>query len=155
MAGVTPRSAVLRIALWCCSVVGIAADMPPAVASQAATHTSRPVISGDIPTTGFLVDRATAIRVQGLNDPRLRLTQDQRAQIDKIADAFMQEQEAIIERLRAAPGERANQDAAAAGETAKTRFVAALDALLSEEQGRIRQSIVAERRSRASALPRQ
>ena len=49
-------------------------------------------------------DRPTVIQRQGLNDPALKLTDAQKAQIDKIVDGYVAEQKTLAEKYPMTPG---------------------------------------------------
>lgn len=94
--------------------------------------------AGGPPRGGMMgpVDRATTIERNGLADPALKLTAAQKAEIDKIADAFVAE-------VQKAP---AGQEAMAARMKARENMTAAVNKVLNDEQRKTWEAAQAARR---------
>ena len=93
-------------------------------------------LQGEAISKGFVapIDRATAINSQGLNDPRLKLSLEQRARIDKIVAEYVQEQNKVVSRFSAPQGGRASPEAVRANADSLNKYTAALGAVMSDEQ---------------------
>jgi hypothetical protein len=83
---------------------------------------------------GGVADRPTTIQRQGLNDPALNLTAAQKAEIDKIVDAYLVEQKALAEKYPMTPGSPPGADAQAARTKSREGFTAALGKVLNDAQ---------------------
>ncbi len=83
---------------------------------------------------GAPADRPTTIQRQGLNDPALNLTAAQKAEIDKIVDAYLVEQKALAEKYPMTPGSPPGADAQAARMKSREDFTAALGKVLNDAQ---------------------
>jgi hypothetical protein len=83
---------------------------------------------------GGVADRPTTIERQGLNDPALNLTAAQKAEIDKVVDAYLAEQKTLAEKYPMTPGSPPAADAMAARTKARDAFTAALGKVLNDAQ---------------------
>ncbi len=79
------------------------------------------------------IDRAVALQRFGLHDPALNLTDAQRAQIDKAADAYVAEMGKI---RPPEPGARPSADSSALRTRASENLVAVVNRILTSEQKR-------------------
>jgi Spy/CpxP family protein refolding chaperone len=91
-------------------------------------------------------DRPTTIERMGLNDPALKLTAAQQAQIDKIIDGYIAEQKTLAEKYPMTPGSPPGQDAMQARRTARDNLNAALGKVLNDEQRKSWEAAQAARR---------
>jgi hypothetical protein len=79
-------------------------------------------------------DRPTVIQRQGLSDPALKLTDAQKAQIDKIVDGYVAEQKTLAEKYPMTPGSPPSADAQAARMKSRDGLTAALGKVLDDSQ---------------------
>lgn len=94
---------------------------------------------------GSGANRAAIIGSEGLNNPMLKLTTGQRADIDKVIYAFMAEQRKLDESLPIARNKPVSQEAIRARQDARANLTAALAAVMTDEQ---RKTLVAEQAKR-------
>lgn len=88
-------------------------------------------------------DRAGVIQRNGLGDPALKLTDAQKAEIDKAADAYLAEVQKIP---AAAPGGPPSPEVMAARNTARDNLMAAVNKVLNDEQKKTLEAAQAARR---------
>jgi len=91
-------------------------------------------------------DRPTTIQRQGLDDPALKLTAAQQAQIDKIVDGYLAEQKALGEKYPMTQGAPPSQEAMTARMTSRDNFNAALGKVLDDSQKKTWEAARAARR---------
>lgn len=91
-------------------------------------------------------DRAGTIQRQGLNDPALKLTDAQKAEIDKIADAYVKEITAVNEKYPMTPGSPPSQEAMSARQKANENLTAAVGKVLNADQRKTWEAAQASRR---------
>ena len=95
------------------------------------------------PGTGAPLDRAGAIQRFGLGDAALKLTDAQKAEIDKAADAYV----AAMGKLPAmTPGSPPSPEAQAARTKVRDDFTAAVNKVLNDEQRKTFEAAQASRR---------
>ncbi len=91
-------------------------------------------------------DRPTTIERMGLNDASLKLTAAQKAEIDKIVDAYLVEQKTLREKYPMTQGGPPSQEAMTAMRGARDNLNAALGKVLNEQQRTAWQAAQAARR---------
>ena len=94
-------------------------------------------------------DRAGTIQRNGLDDAALKLTDAQKAEINKIADAYVAEVNAISQKYPMQPGAGPNQEAMVARQTATQNLTAAVNKVLNAEQRKTWEAAQAARRAAA------
>ncbi len=102
---------------------------------------------GDGGAFGGIVDRATTIDSQGLNNPMLRLTTAQRAEIDQLVDAYQEEQKKLNDKFSKAQSAQASQEAISARKTARANLTTALATVMNSEQRKTWEAAQAARHS--------
>jgi Spy/CpxP family protein refolding chaperone len=88
-------------------------------------------------------DRAGVLQRNGLDDPALKLTGEQKAAIDKAADAYLAEMQKVP---AAAPGGPPSQEVMTARTAARDNLMAAVNKVLSAEQKKTLEAAQAARR---------
>jgi Spy/CpxP family protein refolding chaperone len=88
-------------------------------------------------------DRAGVIQRFGLNAPELKLTDAQKAQIDKLADAFLEEQKKLPPMQQ---GMQMTPEAMQARQAPRANLVAAVGKVLNDEQRKTFEAAQAQRR---------
>jgi hypothetical protein len=91
-------------------------------------------------------DKATTIERMGLNDPALKLTAAQKADIDKLADAYVTDQKALAAKYPMAQGSPPSQEGMQARRDAREKFTAAVGKVLNDEQRKTWEAAQAARR---------
>ncbi len=91
-------------------------------------------------------DRPTTLQRQGLDDPALNLTAAQKAQIDKIVDAYLVEQKTLGEKYPMTPGSPPSQEAMAARMTSRANLNTAVGKVLDDSQKKTWEAARAARR---------
>lgn len=91
-------------------------------------------------------DVPTTIERQGLNDPALKITAAQKAEIEKVTTAFVEEQKKIAEKYPMAQGSPPSQEGMTARQTARTNYQAAVGKILNDEQRKTWEAAQAARR---------
>ncbi|MEO6185553.1 MAG: hypothetical protein ABIP38_09015 [Steroidobacteraceae bacterium] len=91
-------------------------------------------------------DRPTTIQRQGLDDPALNLTAAQKAQIDKIVDAYVVEQKTLGEKFPMTPGSPPSAEAMAARTASRDNLNAAVGKVLDDSQKKTWEAARAARR---------
>ncbi|MET0279706.1 MAG: hypothetical protein ABW278_01095 [Steroidobacteraceae bacterium] len=91
-------------------------------------------------------DRPTTIERNGLNDPALKLSDAQKAQIDKIVDGYLAEQKMLREKYPMGQGMPPSQEAMTAMRAARENLNAALGKVLDDKQRAAWQAAQAARR---------
>jgi Spy/CpxP family protein refolding chaperone len=91
-------------------------------------------------------DRPGTIERMGLNDPALKLTAAQKAEIDKIVDGYIAEQKTLAEKYPMTPGSPPSQDAMQARRSARDNLNTALGKVLNDEQRKSWEAAQAARR---------
>ncbi len=92
---------------------------------------------------GAPTDRAGVIQRYGLNAPDLKLTDAQKAQIDKIADAFLEESKKLPAMQ---PGAQMTPEAMQARQAPRQNLVTAVGKVLTDEQRKTFEAAQAQRR---------
>lgn len=92
------------------------------------------------------VDKASTIERMGLNDPALKLTAAQKAEIDKVAEAYVAEQKALGEKYPMGQGTPPSQEGMQARRAAREKFTAAVGKVLDEGQRKTWEAAQAARR---------
>jgi Spy/CpxP family protein refolding chaperone len=82
-------------------------------------------------------DRPTTEQRMGLTDPALKLTADQQGKIDKLVDAYLEDQKKIAEKYPMTQGTPPSQEAMTARQTARTNLTGAIDKVLNDDQRKI------------------
>lgn len=102
---------------------------------------------GGPPRMGMMgaADRPTTIQRQGLDDPALKLTDAQKAQIDKIVDAYLADQKAMRDKMT--PGSPPSQDVMGAMRAAREKFTADIGKVLNDDQRKTWEAAQAARRA--------
>lgn len=95
---------------------------------------------------GAPADVPTTIERQGLNDPALKITAAQKAEIEKVTAAFVEEQKKINEKYPMAQGSPPSQEGMTARQTARTNYTAAVGKILNDEQRKTWEAAQAARR---------
>lgn len=95
---------------------------------------------------GAPADVPTTIERQGLNDPALKITAAQKAEIEKVVKAYLDEQTKLNEKYPMAQGSPPSDEARAARQTSRTNFTAALSKVLNDEQRKTWEAAQATRR---------
>lgn len=103
---------------------------------------------------GGVPDRLLTIDSQGLNSPALRLSRAQRAQIDKVIDAYLNELGRLNERYPTTQHGQPSQEAAAARITAQNDLTAALGKVLTDDQRNTWESVRAARNLKSGPAQR-
>jgi hypothetical protein len=83
---------------------------------------------------GGAPDKATTIQRQGLNDPALKLTDAQKAQIDKVVDGYVAEQKTLAEKYPMTQGAQPSAEATAARTKSREDLAAAVGKVLDDSQ---------------------
>lgn len=91
-------------------------------------------------------DKAQTIQRQGLNDPALKLTDAQKAQIDKIVDGYVAEQKTIAEKYPMTQGTPPSAEAQAARTKSREGLTAAIGKVLDDTQRKAWEAAAATRR---------
>lgn len=91
-------------------------------------------------------DRATTIQRNGLNDPALKLTDAQKAEIDKAADAYVAEMKTANEKFPMTQGSPPSQEAMGARTKARDNLTAAVNKVLNADQKKTWEAAQAARR---------
>jgi Spy/CpxP family protein refolding chaperone len=91
-------------------------------------------------------DRPTTIERNGLNDPALKLSDAQKAQIDKIVDGYVAEQKTLREKYPMAQGSPPSQEAMTAMRSARENLNTAVGKVLDDKQRATWQAAQAARR---------
>jgi Spy/CpxP family protein refolding chaperone len=91
-------------------------------------------------------DRPTTIERLGLNDASLKLSDAQKAQIDKIVDGYVAEQKTLREKYPMTPGSPPSQDAMTAMRSSRDNLNTAVGKVLDDTQRASWQAAQAARR---------
>ncbi len=95
-------------------------------------------------------DRAGVIQRYGLNAPELKLTDAQKAQIDKIADTYLEEMKKVPAMT---PGTPPSPEAMAARQAPRTNLTTAVGKVLNDEQRKTFEAAQAARRGPGGGGP--
>jgi hypothetical protein len=95
---------------------------------------------------GGPADRPTTIQRQGLDDPALKLTDAQKAQIDKIVDGYLADQKTLGEKYPMTPGAAPAPEAMAARTAARDKLTADVGKVLDDSQKKTWEAARAARR---------
>jgi hypothetical protein len=91
-------------------------------------------------------DRANTIQRFGLGDPALKLTDAQKAEIDKAADAYVAEMKTANEKYPMAQGAMPSEEAMGARNKARENLTAAVNKVLNADQKKTWEASQAARR---------
>ncbi|MEJ0099755.1 MAG: hypothetical protein WDO12_08460 [Pseudomonadota bacterium] len=73
----------------------------------------------------------------GLTDPALKLTADQQGKIDKLVDAYLEDQKKLQEKYPMTPGTPPSADATAARQASRTTLTTAVGKVLNDDQRKL------------------
>ena len=82
-------------------------------------------------------DRPTTEQRMGLTDPAMKLTAAQQSQIDKIVDAYLDDQKKLAEKYPMAQGSPPSQEAMAARQASRETMTTAVGKVLNDDQRKI------------------
>ncbi len=125
---------------WLAACVLIAISALPAAAQSAKGDS--PLVPGSF---GAVVDRSTTYESQGLNNPDLRLSPAQKAEIDKLVNDYVGERRRLLEKFPVVPQQMPTAEAIIARQAAHVAFTTALGKVMDAEQHKIWKSAQAAR----------
>lgn len=116
------------------------------MAQQGPPRGGPPGVPGGGMAMGGQLDRAGTIQRFGLADAALKLTDAQKAQIDKAADAYVAEMKTVNEKYPMAAGSPPDQQGMDARNKARENLTAAVHKVLNDEQKKTWDAAQASRR---------
>lgn len=118
---------------WIAMLVVSASSITVMAAAQETRGTSA---AGPVATPAAAGDRTFVIQQFGLNNPALRLTTSQRAEIDKIVTAYVAERAVLNKNYPVRTDERPSEASIQARQAASLKLAAALGGVMDTEQRR-------------------